>query len=566
MREEYLKREIYERLVHLFDASSTGIWEMTPEGDVNFFNENFYKNYDIATPSSTLDDWIAILHPDDRGFLKDALENHSNHQTETYKSEYRVINRKGEVTWIEALGIATFNEEGNLTFMIGSHTDVTLKKAYDEKLFTLAYVDELTGLLNEKKLLDDLENTHSSVSSDALMIINFHQLTSAFSIYGQEKTESLIHAIVSAIKDSFQIAIRLYRISSKKVALYFPFNLEKSEVDELLSDFKIRLQKVTDVYFDSKKRQIDFSTIVINFPTEEDNLSYLDLINRIHLLLDNAHMDDPNNLIFYSSEKREALLRTIHIENRLKVALADQEFHLVYQPIVHCYTHSLRSFEALIRWNSPSYGPIFPDEFIPIAEANKDIVALGHFVIRHACRFITSYNKAHDAQIPVSLNASVIELQQLDYADVFLKILHEEGTDPKHVVVEVTESIMIDQESYVIAHLKRLQEAGIHIALDDFGSGYASLNSLIMAPTETVKIDRSVVHKMLDTPLLWSLISSIVKQCHKHHMSIIAEGIETKEMMEKIQDMGVDCLQGYYFSKPLEEAKAMEFELECPLE
>ena len=190
----------FNRLTTLFDQSNTGLWEMRPNGDVRFFNEKFYHNFDISIENSSIDDWIKIIHPDDKVHFINGVSLHEHTQVESYKTEYRVLNIKNEVIWIEAQGIASFDEQGNLTSMVGSHTNVTLDKGYNIKLYDLAYVDPISRLFNRQKLIETLEYDKITNRDGTLILLDFYQMKQLISLYGHAYYNDITSQITKLIK------------------------------------------------------------------------------------------------------------------------------------------------------------------------------------------------------------------------------------------------------------------------------------------------------------------------------------------------------------------------------
>lgn len=544
----------YKRLLNLFDISTTGIWEMTSDGKVTFFNESFYKAFDIPTTDSTLDDWINVIHQDDRPKFERGLDIHEQSLLESFKSEYRVVNRNGEVVWIEAQGVATFDNNGKFDIMVGSHSDITLVKEYQNKLFELAYIDQSTGLFNNQKLLESITKALSSTSKTTLMVLDFYQVIQMITIYGHNYVNELIQDVTSILKDHSTKNLVAYKISINKYAYLDHANISVEKQKQFVDGLKKALKCLTDKYHLSS--DIGFTTAFMTFPISNLCIQANDILDRAYLTLKEASNYSQDSVAWYSDDIRQKVLKNIYIETNILQALKHQEFHLHYQPIYNASNGKLIGFEALVRWNSKKWGIISPDEFIHISEQTKEIEHIGDFVLDNAGAFIARYNAQNNMNLSVSVNASVIELLHPQYTDKVLAMLKKHNLKPNNLIIEVTESILIDQTSIVTNHLTKLKEIGVGVALDDFGSGYASLNTMIFIPLTIVKIDREIMTKLMTNKLLEDIMRSIISLCHDHGVTVVAEGVETSDMVERAKTIGVDKLQGYYYSKPLEESTA----------
>jgi len=550
------KTKQFEKLIELFDISSTGLWEMTQNGVITFYNENFYNNFDIPKQKSTLDDWINIVYEKDQSIFKKRIDQHTNSQMESFKSEYRVVNRQNEIVWIESQGIAQFNPAGQLISMVGSHSDITLKKQYNDKLYNMAYTDDLTGIFNRKKLVEVIENDQVNGISATLILLDFYQFKQLLSIYGHTFSNEVLVAGCHSIVELLDNLFTLFRISSSKFALLTHSELNMDQITKYIKTFKNKLHFLKDTF--NLGTPVDFSSAILTYPLVQDDLNANDIINRTYLTLEEANRTQLGSTAIYSDETRLKVLKSLHIETNILNSLKLNEFYNVYQPIINPMSNVIVGFEALIRWNSEEWGTIFPDEFISVAEKNKTIVPLGDFVLNEACSFVSKYNQMHHTNVSISVNVSVNELLCPDFSTKILKTLDQNNLTAANVILEITESIMIDQATFVTKHLSRLKSEGIGISLDDFGTGYASLNNMIHTPLTELKIDRSIMLELLNNPLIFKFIKSVVDLCHEHHIHIVAEGIESPELERYAIALNVNHLQGYMYSKPLSEEDALQ--------
>ncbi|SOD72592.1 diguanylate cyclase (GGDEF)-like protein [Jatrophihabitans sp. GAS493] len=234
----------------------------------------------------------------------------------------------------------------------------------------------------------------------------------------------------------------------------------------------------------------------------------------------------------------------------IHAGLAAGEFEVYYQPIIDLRFGLVTGDEALIRWNDPTRGLVPPNDFIPLAEANGAIHALGAWILREACRGTAEYIKATGVPRRISVNASGHELKRLDYAQRVADVLAETGLDPSSLVIEVTESTFDADHPNVIAMLAELREQGIDIAIDDFGTGYSSLSRLHNIPANVLKIDRSFVSAIPEDGAEVPVLRSIVALAEALGLRIIAEGVETVHQAQVLADLGCSHAQGYHFGRP----------------
>jgi EAL domain-containing protein (putative c-di-GMP-specific phosphodiesterase class I) len=231
---------------------------------------------------------------------------------------------------------------------------------------------------------------------------------------------------------------------------------------------------------------------------------------------------------------------------------------LHYQPKVSLVSQRVTGFEALIRWNHPTRGLLYPGEFISIAEETGLILALGMWTLEEACRQLAVWQKGMPDRpaLTVSVNISFKQLAEPGLADQIERVLVQTGLDPRSLKVEMTESSIMENAEIAVATLRRLKELNIGLEIDDFGTGYSSLSYLRQLPFDTLKIDRSFVKELGAADDSSEIINTILQLARSLSLDVVAEGIETNEQLAILRTLGCGCGQGYYFSKPVEPEKA----------
>lgn len=265
-----------------------------------------------------------------------------------------------------------------------------------------------------------------------------------------------------------------------------------------------------------------------------------------------------NRYCFYSDSIHAESIKHLQIENQLHRAVRDNEFILHYQPKIHAGTQKIVGMEALIRWENPETGLMSPYEFIHVAELSGLIGKIGEWVLATACRQVRSWLDLGLEDCSIAVNFSNRQFYEKDLADRIKKILQENSLDPAYLVVEVTESAMMEDINSSMNILHKIREMGASIALDDFGTGYSSLEYLKNCPVSHVKIDRAFIADIETNERDATLVKSIISMAHGMNLKVTAEGVEKKEQAELLEIFGCDELQGYLFSKPVSADKATE--------
>ena len=255
----------------------------------------------------------------------------------------------------------------------------------------------------------------------------------------------------------------------------------------------------------------------------------------------------------FSPEMHDALVDQLELKRELVTAIERGEFELHYQPVVDLATHEYVSLEALIRWNHPVRGFISPDEFIPIAEASGAIVPLGRWALRAACEHALRLQWRVGPSAPsISVNLSTRQLQEPTLVAETIAVLRETGLAPEKLVLEITETAMISDFDLVLSRLKDLRAANIRVAVDDFGSGYSSLNYIRRLPIDLLKIDRAFIADIGESEEVAALTETILGLARIIGVTVVAEGIETEAQLAEVTRLGCDLGQGYLFLRPVD--------------
>jgi len=258
-----------------------------------------------------------------------------------------------------------------------------------------------------------------------------------------------------------------------------------------------------------------------------------------------------NTCQFFTREMSEGVLRRVDLENKLRLAISQNQLRLDYQPKVDLASGRITGCEALVRWTHPELGAVSPGQFIPVAEESGLIVPIGDWVLRTACAQGKAWLDAGLPPISVSVNLSARQFLQQDVVSWVLDALRETALPPGQLELELTESLIAQDTEKVIATVNQLKASGVHLSIDDFGTGYSSLSYLKRFRVDTLKIDQSFVRHMLKEPGDAAIVRAVISLAHSLKMKVIAEGVETAEHCAFLRQHGCDEIQGYYFSKPV---------------
>lgn len=547
------KAESLNNLIDLFNLSHTGLWEMSSDNCVIFYNAKFYEQFDISPTGSTLDDWVHLIHPEDCDKFEHDARRQKVSDMESFSTEYRVRNKDGQYLWIEAQGIANFDGDGH---MIGTHTDISMRKGFELELYNVAYIDKLTSLPNANRLIVDIEHDLDEEKSGTLLFVDLSYMNHLLTVYGQDFIDKLIDEDTKVLRSIFSDYFEIYRFIPFVFSFRTNHQISQQQIEEMCLRFEQELSSI-HVKFDLSS-EIIYKAVMMSYPQEEFFPSCEDMFNRFFLTLEEMKVHE-SKFTVYTNETKEHIQRKMFIETNLIKGLEDQEFYPVFQPIVISENQEVYSFEALCRWTSKKRGPVYPSEFIPFAERSGAIIKIGRFIIDEACSFIRQYNRVHGTDVSVSVNVSVMELADPLYYEYIRSTVKKHNLKPSNLIIEITESLMLDENAFILKQLDKLKLEGYGIAIDDFGTGYSSINTMFSTPITELKIDREVMLKIDKKAVLYDFITYLVELCHKHGVIVVAEGIEDSVMIDISLQLGLKYLQGYKFSKPLTYEDALKY-------
>ena len=301
--------------------------------------------------------------------------------------------------------------------------------------------------------------------------------------------------------------------------------------------------------FDGNEVLVSVNIGITIFP--RDGGEAAKLIRNVDIALNRAKLIGKNTYILFEKYMYDEILRKTELERGLRKAIKDNEFILYYQPQVDMRTRRVVGFEALIRWNSSKFGWIMPMEFISLAEETGLIVPIGEWVLKTACRQNKLWKNRGYSYDFISINVSTIQLKNDNFINTVRNVLEETGLKPEYLEIEITESVMMESFDWSLRVITELKNMGVRVALDDFGSGYSSLNYLKSIPINTLKIDKTFIDGICKGAYENIITGEIIKLAHKMKLEVVAEGVEMEEQIRYLEEENCNKIQGYYFGKPM---------------
>jgi len=439
-----------------------------------------------------------------------------------------------------------------------SFRDVSERKKMEEQLIHQAMHDSLTGLPNRVLLLDRIQQAvvqakRRNLCAGVLLIDldNFKQVNDSL---GHSAGDDLLIMVAKKLSGCVRESDTVTRLGGDEFVIVLSSQLH--EDDLMLKAFSLLELFKEPFTICSHNFTISMSIGVSLYP--HNGYDPETLLKNADAALYYAKEMGKNQIQRYQDEFNKNILQRAQLITELKQALQKEELTLHYQPLVELNTNKILGVEALLRWTHPTLGVISPNVFIPLAEETGLIIQIGEWVLRTACQQNTIWHQLIDAELTIAVNISGLQFQQHNFVELVKGILKETRLDPRFLELEVTESLILKDISMVTKKMSELKALGIRFAMDDFGTGYASLNYLKCFPFDKVKIDKSFVDGITLNSEDSSIVEAIIGMTKTMGIDVLAEGVEKSEQVDFLREHHSNQVQGYYFSPPVNANKLSE--------
>ena len=441
-------------------------------------------------------------------------------------------------------------------------------KTYQDQL---AYYDSLTGLPNMKLFVERLGwgIELSKRERVPLMVLEigldkFRQVNETLGMYtGDEVLKAIAERLSSLIRSCDFIGHTDETIKTGELARIgdHEFSIILSGVNSIEAAYLVSQRILNSVrqpvLIDEHEIFMTASIGISVCPTDGEDVE--SLIKHASSAKDFSRKQGSNNYQFFSSEMNAQSKERIKMESNLRKALDNNEFELHYQPKINSETHKLVGMECLLRWNHPEIGSVPPAAFIPAAEELGLIVPIGEWVLQEACQATSEWVESGYENLKLSVNVSPKQFNEINLRKSIASAIRSSGLDPRNLVLEITESMLMGDVEHYITLLQHIVDLGVEFSLDDFGTGYSSLSYLKKFPIHELKIDRSFLTNVPEINEDNSIVKAIISMAHSLGLNLIAEGVEKVEQLDFLKQHNCNIIQGFYYSKPLNKADFTEF-------
>ncbi|MFA5679600.1 MAG: EAL domain-containing protein [Pseudomonas sp.] len=501
------------------------------------------------------------------------------HEPEFYAGMWHTLNTKGawqgEIwnkrkngeIYPQLLSIGTVrNDKGETTHYVASLSDISADKANEEQVHTLAFYDSLTKLPNRRLFLKRLDHAHAAAQRlstfGALLVVDLDDFKTLNDTQGHAAGDRLLAQVARRLVECAPHNEAVARLGGDEFVILLD-NLGSHEVEaarkaeQLAQDI---LGSLARPYVLSRSEYRGSASVGIALFGAGDAQPAEAVLSHAHLAMSEAKNSGSNNMCFFDTRMPAQVKERSEIDAGLRIALEQNQFVLHYQAQVND-AGDIVGAEALIRWMHPQQGMISPARFIPIAEENGLILPLGNWVLETACQQLARWAKdPRLAHLTLAVNVSANQLSQSDFVDRVLATLAQSGAPASRLKLELTESALVHEIESIICKMSELKSHGVCFSLDDFGTAYSSLNYLSRLPLDQLKIDQSFVQGILQDTNSGEIAQMITLLAERMGLSVLAEGVETREQQLALQERGCHHFQGYLFGRPMS-IEAFEKEL-----
>lgn len=539
----------HEYFQSLFEHNTDFIFSTDVDGNFTNVNATFVEIFGYTKEELLGKPVLQYIDNDVRDVVRNYFKKSLTGKEQSYQLEHPT--KTGERHYFQIRHVPIIiNEKVAGIFCIGR--DITERKVVEEKIFQIAFYDMDTGLPNRLKIRDLLKEkireAKKNKSRVAIVFIDINRFKMINDSLGHFTGDQILKQISRRIMDIVPKDAILGRFGGDKFTLILTENIDTHSIMELSE--KILRSVSKPITFEGQEFFLSASIGVSYYPEDGGNEELL--LKNADTANNRAKKQGGTKITFFSYEMNDQIKYRFELENYLRRAIEKNELYLVYQPLVDLRTGALIGSEALLRWKHPKLGLIPPMHFIPIAEETGIIHDIGRWVLQEACKQNQKWIEEGYHDLFVSVNVSAQQIQNRDFLNIIKEALTLSGMEPKHLLLELTESGMLGNIKHSIEMMKSIKELGVQVSIDDFGTGYSSLSYLKSLPINSLKIDQTFINNLDRCSVDKSIVKAIITIGSGMSVKVVAEGVETYEQLKELKELNCDYAQGYFIEKPVD--------------
>ncbi len=471
---------------------------------------------------------------------------------EVFSTELRVRHADGSVLWLAARAVNLNNDPDVRGVVVNLH-DVTDRKTAEEELAHRAFHDSLTGLPNRalfrNRVEHALDRSTRAGSDPAVVYVDLDGFKTVNDSLGHDAGDEVLQEVARRLAGVVRSGDTVARLGGDEFAVLVEHGSSPLEEVGVIGERILRAMR-EPVLVGERRVAVGAS---LGIAVGDGETTGTALLRNADIAMYRAKSGGKGQWVRYEPEMHTEANERLQLEAGLAGAVDTGQLELLYQPVFELETDRLVGFEALLRWHHPALGLVLPDRFIPLAEENGQIVPIGRWVLQEACRTAARWQGAHPGEPPISMavNVSARQLASAELVHHVADAMAAVDLDPSTLVLEMTETALVQDPLAVTARLRELRALGVRLAIDDFGTGYSSLSYLRQFPVDILKIDRSFIDTITDGGDLPPLVRGMLELSRALQLETLAEGIETDVQRQRLREERCVLGQGYLFARPL---------------
>lgn len=547
------QRQLIDLLLRDFEEhASDWLWEISHTGHFRHVSARLAQSFGLSAHQllkHSFTELVSTMLPAESAEAATAFDQLQSHLRlgRPFRDLELPVQVDGQLRWWSLMAKPLFDDRGRAAGWRGVGADVTQGRMARDEMARLANVDALTGLANRHCFSLELARVCASAETSqrgcALLFLDLDNFKGINDSLGHAVGDQLLRSVAARIKACVAPGDLLARLGGDEFALLSWQAGDEASAAQLGDRLLAAL--ATPCQLEDVRVEVRASIGMALAPRDGTNPQ--SLLQSADLALYAAKAGGRNTHRFFVPVMGESARARARLQQELGVALADEQFAVHYQPQVSTQTGEVVGFEALVRWQHQERGLIGPNEFIPVAEETGQIVPLGTWVLRQACKVAMQW----PGSIRVAVNLSAVQFRSHSVVDIVEQALSDSGLPPERLELEITESALIDDHEGAQATLAALRSRGIRVALDDFGTGYSSLAYLRRFPMDQLKIDGMFVRSLATDPDAQAVVTAIISLAKALRLETTAEGVELPEQMVMLRALGCDLVQGFWMARPM---------------
>lgn len=464
-----------------------------------------------------------------------------------------LINKKknGDLYYEEKTITPIKNNQGQIINFVGTGRDITSRMENEERLSFMAHHDALTELPNRILFMDRLSQSlaHATryAKRVAVLFVDLDRFKNINDTLGHDVGDKILIQLASRLRKNIRRGDTVARLGGDEFAILLNDIETEQVVSQLTKMVLLALEQPLEV--EGREFFVTASIGISLFPNDGSESGTL--LRNADIAMYKAKDMGKNNYQFYSADMSARAFQRLTMENSLRRALEREEFILFYQPQFNLKTNKISGVEALLRWQHPDLGMVMPNDFIPLLEETGLINQVGDWIVGEACRQMKVWSASGFSDLMMSVNISGRQFHDKGFIGKIEACISASGVSPNMIEMEITESVLMENQERTVTALELLEKMGFRIAIDDFGTGYSSFGYLRRFRVDTLKVDQSFIHDVIENADDAAITSAIIAMAHSLKLNVIAEGVETQQQLAFLRKHDCDCVQGYLLSRPL---------------